>query len=78
MFDWKDDNDYRSSIIDETGSADRFGERLRTYDAKKMPRVSHHFWWFVHNCVAHPLIGVAPVKPFFDFHDYTSKKINAQ
>lgn len=50
----------------ENGSQDR-------YDAR--PR--HRLWWLIHNCVAHPLIGILPYKPFFDFHDYTSAKINA-
>lgn len=36
----------------------------------------HGFWWFVHNCVAHPMIGLCPIKSFFEFHDYTSNKIN--
>lgn len=41
-------------------------------------RPRHVFWWLVHNCVAHPMIGVAPVKACFDFHDWTSRKINAR
>jgi hypothetical protein len=36
----------------------------------------HRFWWLVHNCVAHPLIGVCPIKTFHDFHDWTSIKLN--
>lgn len=36
----------------------------------------HHFWWFVHNCIAHPLIGLFPIKKTFEFHDYTSRRIN--
>jgi len=39
------------------------------------PKLVHDFWWIVHNCVAHPLIGVLPIKPTFDFHDWTSDKI---
>lgn len=41
------------------------------------PYIEHHFWWLLHNCVAHMLIGLVPVKWFFDFHDWTSKKLNA-
>lgn len=68
--------DWRKKVGDETGSEGRFHDRIKTYDAKRIPRVSHHFWWFVHNVVAHPMIGVLPIKASFDFHDYTSKKIN--
>lgn len=50
----------------EDGSQDR-------YDARPRRRV----WWLVHNCVAHPLIGILPFSMFFRFHDWTSRKINA-
>lgn len=56
----------------------RFWWRIETWEAKKGSAAEHHFWWFVHNCVAHPLIGVLPVKSTFDFHDYTSDKINCK
>lgn len=42
----------------------------------KLPRVQHHFWWLLHNLVAHPAIGLVPVKATFDFHDWTSRKLN--
>jgi hypothetical protein len=42
------------------------------------PVIEHHFWWLTHNILAHTLIGLIPVKWFFDFHDWTSKKLNAQ
>ncbi|HEV8658919.1 MAG TPA: hypothetical protein VGS96_09825 [Thermoanaerobaculia bacterium] len=69
---------WKHKIVDESGSEERFHARVETYDARRMSRISHHFWWLVHNCVAHPLIGVAPLKSFFDFHDWTSKKINGE
>ena len=50
---------------DESGSEERFRARPR-----------HAIWWLIHNCVAHPMIGVLPIKATFDFHDYTSRKIN--
>lgn len=50
---------------EEAGSHERYRSRPR-----------HTFWWIIHNCVAHPMIGVAPVKVCFDFHDFTSRKIN--
>lgn len=39
-------------------------------------QTQHYFWWFVHNCIAHPMIGLVPIKTTFRFHDYTSDKIN--
>lgn len=60
----------------EDGSADRYEARLARFDAADEPRRRHHFWWLVHNCVAHPLIGLVPVKAFFDFHDWTARRIN--
>ena len=33
-------------------------------------------YWIMHNCISHPLIGLFPVKLFFDFHDETAKKMN--
>lgn len=41
-----------------------------------LAKAQHYFWWFVHNCIAHPMIGVVPVKTTFRFHDYTFDKIN--
>lgn len=72
------DWDWRRKVKDESGSEERFRARIDVYDSRRMPRVSHHFWWFVHNCVAHPLIGVLPIRSTFLFHDYTSRKINAE
>lgn len=42
------------------------------------PVIEHHFWWLIHNIIAHTLIGLIPIKLFFNFHDWTSKKLNAQ
>lgn len=61
-----------------TTSEKRFHARIRRFSAMGRPVMEYHFWWFVHNCVAHPLIGVLPVKPTFDFHDFTSRKINGK
>lgn len=61
----------------EDGSQQRFKARIEEFKKKALPVAVHHAWWVVHNCVAHPLIGLFPSKPTFDFHDYTSRKINA-
>ena len=58
------------------GAHDRYTDRVRGQRAADKPLWLYYAWWVVHNCVAHPLIGVAPVKAFFDFHDFTSGKIN--
>lgn len=42
------------------------------------PVIEHHFWWLMHNWAAHFMIGLLPLKPFFDFHDWTSVKLNAE
>jgi len=42
------------------------------------PVIEHHFWWLTHNILAHTLIGLFPFKVFFNFHDWTSKKLNAK
>lgn len=55
----------------EPGSEERYGTRL-----KGRPWLSHTFWWVIHNCVAHFLIGIAPIKSLFKFHDWTSYKMH--
>lgn len=56
----------------------RFGWRIEEWEKKKGSALGHHFWWFVHNCIAHPMIGLVPIKKTFEFHDYTSDKINCK
>jgi len=58
---------------EDKGAQGRFEERK-----EKTPAAPLAFWWFMHNCVAHPLIGVLPFKPLFDFHDWTAKKIGSE
>lgn len=66
------------SSSDETGAEERFKGRTDEFKAKNRPIYKHHIWWFIHNCVAHPLIGILPSKSTFDFHDWTSRKINGR
>lgn len=56
----------------------RFHNRIKIWMKRKGSANEHHFWWFVHNCVAHPMIGLVPIKKFFQFHDFTSDKINCK
>jgi hypothetical protein len=40
------------------------------------PKLRHDVWWFLHNVVSHPLLGVCPSTSTVWFHDYTSQKLN--
>jgi DNA-directed RNA polymerase subunit RPC12/RpoP len=40
-----------------------------------VPWVKYRFYWWLHNVVAHSLIGIAPRRTFFRFHDWTSRKM---
>jgi hypothetical protein len=63
---------------DETGAEERYQSRIEVFKKDDKPVYKHHYWWLLHNCIAHPLIGVLPCKSTFDFHDWTSKKINGK
>ena len=62
----------------ESSSYLRFYHRLGRFKARKssFPRTRHAFWWVLHNCIAHIGIGLVPIKITFQFHDWTSKKLN--
>lgn len=72
MFEHLDRDDH------EYGSEERFKERLRKHTDTYGSRRRHHVWWAIHNCIAHPLIGICPFSLFFAFHDWTSAKINVK
>lgn len=57
----------------EDGSEQRYIDR-RT----KQPWAAHTFWWALHNVVSHPLIGLVPIKLFFRFHDWTSRRMHGR
>lgn len=61
---------------DPDGKAKRLRELKLLKFRLVWAQTQHYFWWFVHNCIAHPMIGVIPIKTTFRFHDYTSDKIN--
>ena len=60
----------------KTTAQQRFNTRIEKHKKGKVSVWRHHFWWFVHNCIAHVGIGLFPCKKTFKFHDYTSDKIN--
>ena len=57
----------------EDGSENRYDERR-----ERQPAARHTFWWLLHNCVAHPLIGIVPKRFAFEFHDWTSRKLHGR
>jgi hypothetical protein len=71
----KDHRDGKKEILGfdgpEDGSEERYDERK-----KEVPWATHTFWWVIHNCVAHVLIGVLPFRASFDLHDWTSRKMH--
>ena len=64
---------------DALGSQGRFSARIKKFHTagRRFPKLEHYFWWIVHNGVAHMCLALAPIKLSFDFHDWTSKKLNA-
>lgn len=65
------DDEFYGFIGPEPGSEQRYVQRLA-----ERPWVAHTFWWFVHNCIAHPLIGIMPCRLTFDFHDWSSERMH--
>lgn len=62
---------------DDSGT--RFEDRLGAFREHYGPRAGalvHGAWWLAHNCVAHPLLGVAPSAHTVALHDWTSDGLN--
>ena len=38
--------------------------------------IRHVLWWLLHNCVAHPMLGMVPGAPTVRFHDWSSDRLN--
>lgn len=64
----------------EEGSEERFANRIEIFKDQNipLPKIRHYGWWWLHNCVSHPLIGFFPINIFFRFHDWTSIKLNGR
>ena len=56
------------------GSQERFNLRRRYFqhDNRPYPELRHAALWLLHNCVAHPILAVAPGPPAAEFHELTS------
>ena len=63
----------------ELGSAGRFQARIEKFRiaGKRFPLLQHYAWWVIHNAGAHVFLAAVPCKWSFDFHDWTSRKLNA-
>lgn len=46
--------------------------------AWRTPVIKDIYTWRMHNCVAHMLIGLAPCRWTFQYHDETAKKMNVE
>lgn len=66
------------SLFNQKTSYERFRYRTEAWRlrAKKFGQVRHMFWWLLHNCVIHLLIGILPIKPLFDLHDWSSVRLS--
>lgn len=61
---------------DNSTSLGRFRQRVDNWMAVDHGYVTHHFWWLLHNCVSHPVLGLVPCQKTVDFHDWSSDKLN--
>jgi len=59
-------------------SEDRYRDRLELFerDGKPNPKLRHTVFWVLHNCVAHPLLGLRPNRVTVDLHSLTSAWLN--
>lgn len=60
--------------LPEDGSEKRYHARKDHLPPFK--KIRHYGWWVAHNAVAHPLMAFVPAQFAFDFHDWTSRKLN--
>lgn len=60
------------------GARERHQERIRKFvaDGDPLPRLRHHAFWLLHNCVAHPVLGLTAKDPAIEFHELTSAWLN--
>ena len=61
---------------DRVTSLGRFRNRLENWLGKPSGFTEHARWWLLHNCVAHPLLGLFPNQRAVSYHDWTSMKLN--
>lgn len=72
----REQEDYEEDLLDSSHA--RYRHRLRRFRERvsPLPTLRHTGWWWLHNCVAHMAIGLAPCAATFRLHDWTSKRLN--
>lgn len=62
------------------GAAQRYRRRLQVWKRRRpeLAEVRHHGWWLVHNCIAHPILGLRASEAAIWFHDWSSKHLNCR
>jgi hypothetical protein len=62
----------------DSGAAERYRARIPKFeqDGKPLPKLRHHSFWLLHNCVAHPVLAVLPFTFALKFHELTSAWLN--
>jgi len=85
---WKDEMDRqtileserRHELEDVNGAAGRYEVRKKWFqnDGEPNPKLRHQAFWFIHNCVAHPMLGLFPNRQAVQFHSLTSSWLNKE
>ena len=62
-------------------SKERYVKRVQRFvddadDEEKYPKLTHHLLWLIHNCIAHPMLGLFPGYYTVQFHNLTSNWLN--
>lgn len=66
----------RKSTARETRTSRNSSERYQHRIPKHDTPFKHKLFWLLHNCVAHPLLGLLPNHKSVGFHDLTSEWLN--
>ncbi len=74
----KRDRRRRSGTAGGDTAAERFESRCEAFDERfgRWGVLWHTAAWCLHNCVAHPLLGIAPGRPTVWLHDLTATWLN--
>jgi len=60
------------------GAESRFHARVSRFEAARQPwpKLRHHAFWMLHNCISHPFLAVSPGPTAVEFHELTSQWLN--
>ena len=84
MFSTDDDDDWEAEAPlpfkekPAERSEDRYEARRKLFegDGRPYPRLRHYGFWWLHNCVVHPLLGLFPSNATVQFHALSSAWLN--